>query len=970
MIELSRGFSYVVYQRDNGPPRFTLPFEYLKQAHVHAFTGGTEDTVKPVRIQWVSPTVVELPADSGNITVLRRFTPLADLEVNFRNGANLPAKDLRTAMLQLLYAQQESHDAAGGQGGSMSKPPGNPGQASVNHLIDQVLASPALQDLLTRIPLIDMNAGALAEEILRSHQQHNISRDYFEVKQDFFEVKRDYGDKLSSASSKIELLEEENRTTASKVTELFARIRTASTDAAARYSELIEAIASETQARTAKHEELHAQFTAANRQTSAALSQRIDQVEADAESARASTEQRLGVQLNEARAQQEQTLQAEATKLHASIRQQDSKLVAYQGQVTQQLQTIEAAADESQASIRALQQTIAQTEDTIAGVRQQHEQTADQLQASINSVDTRLTQVRDNIASTLRQHRQTADGLSASISTLESGLVQAQGSIAGIQRQQQLSAAEAATAASERQTLSARLDSVPNEIDARISPVAAGFEQRLNTEASRREALAGRVDTLSVNTFPVYFGEQPPQAPGGGFKVGSFWVYTPASGRYQTRTWNGHAWVDVDIAENTPTGALIRNLRQTRITAQQAEAIASTQLQAFKDGQFAAIRQEFNVVAGQHAGMYQQWQAGWSIKINAGTINGAPVVAGIALSANPETGSDFIITADRFAVVHPQYTQGGHLAQVKVPFIVGHINGQTTVGINGQLVVDGSVTADKITCQSLSALSANMGEVNGGTFRTHTLDSAGNIADPTEFRAEISNQGQWPIWVGAGVKNQNNAVFWVDRQGNAGFSGVVNGAYITGSALSLESLRIRCGHGCYAPFTICDTASDFSMSTAGTRIMSATCSGFISPHSGIGYNHKRFARHRMDVQMHVNLHTDHGWEDIRLEVQYDGGSWQLITGTSIDGNYRNSATYLVRYTTTDAWQTVAFRARTIRGLTTCLTLRVDIANYNQSGNPPGSNSDIFAPGGTGGAAPIASPPPPERPDPDEHIQLP
>lgn len=722
VIELSRGFSYVVYQRDGETPRFTVPFEYLKQAHIHAFTGETEDTVQPARIQWVSPTVVELPADAGDIIVLRRFTPIDSLAVSFRNGANLPAKDLRTAMLQLLYAQQESHDAAGGRGDSTPAPPGNSGQASVNHLIDQVLASPALQDLLTRIPLIDMNAGALAEEILRSHQQHNISRD-------FFEVKRDYGDKLSSASSKIALLEADGRTVASQVTELFSRVRTANTDAAARYSELIEAIAAETQARTIKQEELHAQFEAANQQTSAALTQRVDQVAADAESALASTEQRLGAQLGEARAQQEQALQAEATQLRASIRQQDAKLVAYQGQVSGQLRSVE----------------------------------------------------------------QAADGLRAGLSTLESGLVQAQGSIAGVQHQQQLSAAESQAAADERRTLAARLDAVPNEIDARISPVAAGFEQRLNTEASRREALAGRVDTLSVNTFPVYFGVQPPQAPEGGFKVGSFWVYTPDSGRYHTRTWNGSAWVDVDIADNTPTGALIRNLQQTKITAQQAEAIASTQLQAFKDGQFAAIRQEFNVVAGQHAGMYQQWQAGWSIKINAGTINGAPVVAGIALSANPQTGSDFIVSADRFAVVHPQYTQGGQLAQVKVPFIVGHINGQTTVGINGQLVVDGSVTADKITCNNLSALSANLGEVNGGTFRTHTLDAEGNVTDPNEFRAEISNQGQWPIWVGAGVKTENNAVFWVDRQGNSGFDGVVSASNIAGTFQRTQVIRWQ-GH--------------------------------------------------------------------------------------------------------------------------------------------------------------------------------
>lgn len=212
---------------------------------------------------------------------------------------------------------------------------------------------------------------------------------------------------------------------------------------------------------------------------------------------------------------------------------------------------------------------------------------------------------------------------------------------------------------------------------------------------------------------------------------------------------------------------------------------------------------------------------------------------------------------------------------------------------------------------------------------------------------------------GRAAARKQDAALWADVSGNAGFSGVVYGSVISGSALSLESLRIRCGDGRFAPFTICDTASDFVNHTAGTRVMTSTCTGFVAPGNGTGYHHKRFARQRQDVQMQVNLHTDHGWEDVVLEVQYNGGGWQQIASTSIDGGYRNSATYLVRYTTLNDWQSVAFRARTVRGKTTCLTLRVDVANYNESGNPPGSNSSMFSPGGTGGQTP-APPPPPSR----------
>ncbi|HEL7667254.1 TPA: hypothetical protein UL927_000606 [Stenotrophomonas maltophilia] len=151
-----------------------------------------------------------------------------------------------------------------------------------------------------------------------------------------------------------------------------------------------------------------------------------------------------------------------------------------------------------------------------------------------------------------------------------------------------------------------------------------------------------------------------------------------------------------------------------------------------------------------------------------------------ALSANPQTGSDFIVTADRFAFVHPQYTSGGTLASIKYPFVIGTVGGQSTVGIQGALVVDGTITADKIRVNSLAALTANAGTINGGTFKTHTLDGNGNIVNAAEFRVEISNLGDWPLWVGSGAKNANNAVFYVDRNGGAFFRGRVNAPNIVG----------------------------------------------------------------------------------------------------------------------------------------------------------------------------------------------
>ena len=104
----------------------------------------------------------------------------------------------------------------------------------------------------------------------------------------------------------------------------------------------------------------------------------------------------------------------------------------------------------------------------------------------------------------------------------------------------------------------------------------------------------------------------------------------------------------------------------------------------------------------------------YTIKIDA---NGK--VAGIGLVNGP-TGSEFAIRSDKFYVVYPE----GDGSVSIVPFVVGMVNGTSTVGINGALVVDGTilarmiaadaVTADKINVSSLAAISANLGSINAG----------------------------------------------------------------------------------------------------------------------------------------------------------------------------------------------------------------------------------------------------------------
>lgn len=225
-------------------------------------------------------------------------------------------------------------------------------------------------------------------------------------------------------------------------------------------------------------------------------------------------------------------------------------------------------------------------------------------------------------------------------------------------------------------------------------------------------------------------------------------------------------------ATGTSVASAVRSQIDTKATPDEARTISSQTVSAFANGEHAALQQSFNAYVNANNG---RWESTWSVRINGGDVNN-PVIGGIALSGTPN-GFDFVVSTDRFAIVPP----GGHYNNRTPVFVTGVVGGLNTVGITGQLLVDGSITADKLRVNSLAAVTANAGTLNGGTFRTHTLDANGNIIDPHEFRGEMSNVGAFPLWIGSGEKNANNAIFWVDRSGNSGFAGRVSAPNITGN---------------------------------------------------------------------------------------------------------------------------------------------------------------------------------------------
>lgn len=124
----------------------------------------------------------------------------------------------------------------------------------------------------------------------------------------------------------------------------------------------------------------------------------------------------------------------------------------------------------------------------------------------------------------------------------------------------------------------------------------------------------------------------------------------------------------------------------------------------FFQGLFKTLRNSIGAVqetVDQLAGV-------WTLSVN--TSN--RVVGQVKLDGSAEL-SQFSILADKFIVVHPSVD--GTTIQA---FIVGLVNGVSTVGINGNLVVDDTILARHIAVTSLSSIIANIGEVTAGVVRS------------------------------------------------------------------------------------------------------------------------------------------------------------------------------------------------------------------------------------------------------------
>lgn len=218
---------------------------------------------------------------------------------------------------------------------------------------------------------------------------------------------------------------------------------------------------------------------------------------------------------------------------------------------------------------------------------------------------------------------------------------------------------------------------------------------------------------------------------------------------------------------NTKEAALqasIASEASARTTADNAISSTVSTLSTTVGNNSAAISTQATTINGL--------SAQYTVKIN---NNG--YASGFGLASTPTNGvptSSFVILADKFSVVTPTAAVG---EVPKVPFVVGTVNGISQVGIQGSLLVDGSIfanaiaantiTANKMSVTTLSSLTADLGQITTGDI---------TIGSPTGQRIEIGDKDSFRIWAGTGTKNTTNAKFYIDSSGNAVFGGNLNAA--------------------------------------------------------------------------------------------------------------------------------------------------------------------------------------------------
>lgn len=764
-------FSAVKYTDVTGETRFTIPFPYLRRDHIFVFLQNegadpvtTQTLVRGVDWNFYTGNQIELtsgvPSEFHTVT-LRRFTRKDQRLSNYHDGSALTEDDLNDVTRQLLYLVQEIDDYSriADEGIPGGTDPGGTGTIA-QEVLDQLLGSQLFQDLTALIDLVNINAESVIANVLSDYAQFTLE----EERQQFIAL---LGDLLVGPGASVQTLTD----TRDSETESFAqRIETlkAGVDGNNAYIATVEqALVDEQEATATRFDLIGTNF-----------------------------EGNLG----------------SITDLQQATAGQNSVVSLLTTEVIAKLDTSDLDAELAQSSY--LSGVIATVEnDAEAGI-----------QAAVDQFDIAIAEVNDNL---------TVFGNDLSLLTTETSantaLLTQMGSQFG------------------------------GDPDNPIGFVAA-IQNAWETYADTESTAATAVQQLEANTLPIFFDnvdppayDREPYASGpftvDGFPDGAVWYRSLfAAGRTRilsyvfrpgVSTLSGFEGIDPDdpepyaylipegpeggrrgawiSGEASAIGALIRDSSSVNIDEDGATAMFTQLVEGVWEDRVGAVEQATEVFLDPDGYVNTQWM----VRMNQ-YLNGTPVIAGFGLGLetdpeNPDAGavSNMIVMADNFAVIKPP-TNGdlvdGPLdpADQIVPFLV---DADGAVHVATDLFVEDNLWAYRGRLREAFVGRAVFGQmaVPGGEDLPEQIDPQWNsLVDPNGFRLELlsSTDGYWTgpernylLWAGTGNRNDNNAVFYVDEDGNAFFGGMVQAQNINGSLANVDSYQVAVNPWVFAPNT-------------------------------------------------------------------------------------------------------------------------------------------------------------------------
>lgn len=587
--------TYVQYVADGTTAEFDVPFPFANRTHVKVKINGASP-IFPVR--WVGESRIEL-ADSfaaGSLIEVWRETPLSERLVDFQNGSVLTEEELDLAINQVFYLQQELKDTYDrGLGNALSRVALNNGlvtvdpNAVIEELANLVISEEVVGDLRQAIADIGLNAESIADQALNTDNL-NIA--------------------LGQTSTSLTNLRADH--------ELLVRVvdALAGGDPGTGLATLIQ---DETNARI--------QGDTALAETIAIIGAKSNDGLAfifDTSKVRVSPTETLATRLS--------TISATASANAAAIQSEQTARISGDTALTTQINALTARVDTNEASILSEQTARADADTAFASTiallgAKNGSSTAfvlDTSKVQIGGGETLATRfsaltTADNNALSLIQSEQTsrinADNvLTSSVNSLGSRLGTAE---AAIVTEQNARIAGDQAEASARTALAARVTTAEGNITAN----SAAITNEATVRAAADSSFASQLSLLGAQNAG-----------------GTAWILDLAKVRVDGTTSLGTrlSGIDTQIANNAAT---IASEQTARVSGDNALASQITTLTTTVNGNTASVNTLQSSVNGLQA------RYGVSLDVN-GYVTGF-------LQNNNGTSGDFIIVADRFAVVSP-----------------------------------------------------------------------------------------------------------------------------------------------------------------------------------------------------------------------------------------------------------------------------------------------------------------------------